>query len=94
MSLLAAFLAIVQDWRSVFPQQRTFGRGATSARVADLSGAPLPDLYHLDQRRPEPQLERGVFPPLALPVGAAAVVSADLETCFGLYQALVQAAAA
>jgi hypothetical protein len=27
MSLLAEFLAIVQDWRAVFPQQRTFQRG-------------------------------------------------------------------
>ena len=26
MSLLAEFLAITQDWRSVFPQQRTFQR--------------------------------------------------------------------
>jgi len=31
MSLLAAFPAIVQDWRSVFPQQRTFDRGVRQA---------------------------------------------------------------
>jgi hypothetical protein len=31
MSLLAAFLAIVQDWRAVFPQQRTFQRGVRQA---------------------------------------------------------------
>jgi hypothetical protein len=31
MSLLAAFLAIVQDWRGVFPQQRTFERGVRQA---------------------------------------------------------------
>ena len=31
MSLLAAFLDIVQDWRSVFPQQRTFTRGVRQA---------------------------------------------------------------
>ena len=31
MSLLAAFLAIVEDWRSVFPQQRTFQRGVRQA---------------------------------------------------------------
>jgi hypothetical protein len=31
MSLLTAFLAIVQDWRSVFPQQRTFERGVRQA---------------------------------------------------------------
>jgi hypothetical protein len=31
MSLLAVFLAIVQDWRSVFPQQRTFERGVRQA---------------------------------------------------------------
>jgi hypothetical protein len=31
MSLLAAFLAIVQDWRDVFPQQRTFQRGVRQA---------------------------------------------------------------
>ena len=31
MSLLAAFLAIVQDWRNVFPQQRTFQRGVRQA---------------------------------------------------------------
>src|ERR1700694_5270503 len=31
MSLLAAFLAIVQDWRSVFPQQRTLQRAVRQA---------------------------------------------------------------
>ena len=31
MSLLTAFLPIVQDWRSVFPQQRTFERGVRQA---------------------------------------------------------------
>src|SRR5580658_1907092 len=62
-------------------------RRATGARVADLSRAPLPDSDHLDQWRPEPQLERGVFPPLALPVGATAVVSAYPATCFGLLPA-------
>lgn len=31
MSLLAAWLDIVQDWRSVFPQQRTYRRGARQA---------------------------------------------------------------
>jgi len=31
MSLLAAFLTIVQDWRGVFPQQRTFERGVRQA---------------------------------------------------------------
>lgn len=31
MSLLAAFLAIVEDWRGVFPQQRTFQRGVRQA---------------------------------------------------------------
>jgi hypothetical protein len=31
MSLLAEFLAITQDWRSVFPQQRTFHRGVRQA---------------------------------------------------------------
>ena len=31
MSLLAEFLAIVQDWRGVFPQQRTFQRGVRQA---------------------------------------------------------------
>jgi hypothetical protein len=31
MSLLVAFLAIVQDWRPVFPQQRTFHRAARQA---------------------------------------------------------------
>jgi hypothetical protein len=31
MTLLAAFLAIVQDWRSVFPQQRTFERALRQA---------------------------------------------------------------
>jgi hypothetical protein len=31
MSLLAEFLAIVQDWRAVFPQQRTFQRGVRQA---------------------------------------------------------------
>ena len=31
MTLLAAFLAIVQDWRPVFPQQRTFERAVRQA---------------------------------------------------------------
>ena len=31
MSLLAAFLDIVEDWRSVFPQQRTYRRGVRQA---------------------------------------------------------------
>lgn len=31
MSLLAEFLAITQDWRGVFPQQRTFKRGVRQA---------------------------------------------------------------
>ena len=31
MSLLSEFLAITQDWRSVFPQQRTFQRGVRQA---------------------------------------------------------------
>jgi hypothetical protein len=31
MSLLTGFLAIVQDWRSVFPEQRTFQRGVRQA---------------------------------------------------------------
>jgi hypothetical protein len=31
MSLLVEFLAIVQDWRAVFPQQRTFQRGVRQA---------------------------------------------------------------
>lgn len=31
MSLLAAFLTIAQEWRSVFPQQRTFERGVRQA---------------------------------------------------------------
>jgi hypothetical protein len=31
MSLLTEFLAIVQDWRPVFPQQRTFRRGVRQA---------------------------------------------------------------
>ena len=31
MSLLAAFLSIVEDWRDVFPQQRTFQRGVRQA---------------------------------------------------------------
>jgi len=31
MSLLAEFLAITEDWRSVFPQERTFQRGLRQA---------------------------------------------------------------
>ena len=31
MSLLAAWLEIVADWREVFPQQRTFQRGVRQA---------------------------------------------------------------
>jgi hypothetical protein len=31
MSLLAEFLSVVQDWRSVFPQERTFHRGVRQA---------------------------------------------------------------
>ncbi len=64
MSLLAEFLAIVQDWRSVFFRnvQRTFERGARQALGSLIClGTPLPDSYHLDQRRPEPQLERAEY---------------------------------
>ncbi len=32
MSLLSEFLAIAEDWRCVFPQQRTFQRGVRQAR--------------------------------------------------------------
>src|SRR5664279_472965 len=56
---------------------------AASPGLAGLPGAPLPVPHYLDQRRPEPQLERGVFPALALPLGVAAVISADPETGFG-----------
>ena len=31
MSLLSEFLSIPQDWRAVFPQQRTFRRGVRQA---------------------------------------------------------------
>ena len=31
MSLLSEFLAIAEDWRCVFPQQRTFQRGVRQA---------------------------------------------------------------
>ena len=31
MSLLREFLSIVEDWRSVFPQPRTFRRGVRQA---------------------------------------------------------------
>jgi len=31
MSLLGEFLAIVEDWRSVFPQRRTWQRGVRQA---------------------------------------------------------------
>jgi hypothetical protein len=31
MTLLAAFLAIVRDWRDAFPQQRTADRGVRQA---------------------------------------------------------------
>jgi hypothetical protein len=31
MTLLSAFLAIVQDWTPVFPQQRTFQRAVRQA---------------------------------------------------------------
>jgi hypothetical protein len=81
MSLLAAFLAIVRDWRGVFPRQPTFQRGVRQA---------LGSLICLGRRcltriiwtngGLESQLERGVFPPLALPVGAATVVPAHPET--------------
>ena len=33
MSLLSEFLAIAEDWRGVFPQQRTFQRGVRQASV-------------------------------------------------------------
>jgi hypothetical protein len=33
MSLLSEFLAITQDWRSVFPQERTFQRAVRQALV-------------------------------------------------------------
>jgi hypothetical protein len=76
MSLLAEFLAITEDWRSVFPQQRSFQRAVRQALGSLVLSRPaLPDSYHLDQWRPVSQWERRVFSPLALPVGAAAMVS-------------------
>jgi hypothetical protein len=77
MSLLAKFLAITQHWRGVFPQERTFQRAVRQAPgLSGVSRPALPDPHYLDQRWPRPQLERGVLSTLALPVGAAAVVSA------------------
>ena len=48
---------------------RLSARGAASARFAGLPGTALPIAHHLDQRWPVPELERGVFSRLPLPVG-------------------------
>src|SRR5437879_6485855 len=45
--------------------------------LSGMHGPPLSFPHHLDQWRPEPQLERGILPPFTPPVGAAAFVSAD-----------------
>lgn len=73
--------------RCVSPTTYLPARGAASARFAGLFGAALFDSDPLDQRRPEPQLERGIFSPFPLPVGAATVVSADPEAGFSVLPA-------
>ena len=88
MSLLPEFLAIVEHWRAVFFQQRTFQRGVRQALGSLVClGQPLSEPHHLDQRRPQPQLECGILSALPLPVGAAAVVSTDPRTRFGVLPA-------
>ncbi len=84
MSLLSGFSPSPRTGAVSFPSSARSARCAASARFPGLPGPALPDSYHLGQRRPEPQLERGVFSPLALPLGAAAVVSTDLEARFGV----------
>src|SRR5262249_6692299 len=58
-----------------------------SPRLAGLPRAALFDAHHLDQRGPEPKLERGVFSPLPLSVGAARVVPAYSEASLGVLPA-------
>jgi hypothetical protein len=88
MSLLSEFLVLTQGWRTVFPQQRTFQRAVRQTLDSPgVPGTPRPVAHYLDQGRPESQLERGIFLALALPVGAARVVSAESEAGPGLLPA-------
>ena len=85
MSLLSEFLAITSGWRSVSPPNSApLFVAFANPGIAGLPGAALPHPHHLDQRRPEQLVERGIFPPLALPLGAATVVPPHSQKCFGI----------
>ena len=84
MSLLAALLAIVADWRAVSPTAHLSPRRAPSPGFAGLPGPALPDPHHLDQRRPAAQLERRVLSPLALLSGSHNAVRGRPPPCPGL----------
>jgi hypothetical protein len=88
MSLLAAFLARVQDWRSVFPQQRTFQRGVRQAlgSLVCLGRRCLTRIIWTNggQQR---SWSAEYFLHSRLPVGAAAMVPADSPARFELLSA-------
>src|SRR5450432_3350247 len=81
MSLLAALLAIAEDWREVFPQQRTFQRGVRQAlgSLVCLGRRCLTRIIWTNggQNR---SWSAEYFSPLPLPVGTAGVVPADSQT--------------
>src|SRR6185437_834425 len=58
-------------------------RGTASAGFAGVPGPALFDTHHLDQWRPEPQLECGVFSSFPLPMGRAGVVPPHPEARLG-----------
>ena len=88
MSLLAAFLDIVDDWRRVFPQQRTFRRGVRQAlgSLVCLGRRCLSRIIWTNggQHR---SWSAGVFSPFPLPLGTAAVIPTDSQARFGLLSA-------
>src|SRR5213593_3166921 len=80
MTLLAALLEILSEWREAFPQQRSWKRAARHAAGRGLSGLLGPTHLVADpveQWWPAAQLEQRVLSALALWLGAAAVVCPD-----------------
>ncbi len=85
MSLLSEFLAIAEDWRCVFPQQRTFQRGVRQAlgSLVCLGRRCLTRIIWANggQNR---SWSAEYFLHSRCHWGAAAVVSTDLEARFGV----------
>jgi len=74
MSLLAAWLEIVADWREVFPQQRTFQRGVRQALASLFAWDDVAFRALSGPTVANSGVERRSTFSIPLPVGAAAVI--------------------